>query len=317
MTPLQSQLEADLLRDPEDRLTHMAYGDYLAERGEPRGELIQVQLALEDWQLPALQRQELRRREAELLDRHWRQLLGSLVDFIADRHSLHNAVQFRRGWLDSIRLGLLGTELAHALVHTPNLQLLRSLRLIDIIPHRPEEGLDPAEALNLLSQLHSLPHLRSLSLGDHEGDAGFRSFSWPQIQGVLQRFSHVEELNLNVRNAENQLLGIDFPSLKVLRLDRFRLGDQGLVSLMQAEWFSQLRILQIWNGHLTDSSVHLLLPWLRTHPLHLLDLSFNWLSESALQLLQEVCEEFRAEYQLTPETDVEYLDEQPVLYEDE
>jgi len=317
MTSLQSQLEADLLRNPEDRLTHMAYGDYLAEQGEPRGELIQVQLALEDGQRLAWQREELRRREGELLDRHWRQLLGPLADYVADRHTLNNRVQFRRGWLDSIRLGLFDTELAHALVRTPNLQLLRSLRLIDTIPHRPAEGLDPAEALQIFCQVQTLPHLRSLSLGDHEGDAGFRSFSWPQIQGVLQGFSHVEELNLNVRDAENQLLGIDFPSLKVLRLDRFRLGDQGLVALMQAEWFSQLKILQIWNGHLTDSSVYLLLPWLRTHPLHLLDLSFNWLSESALQLLQEVCEEFRAEYQLTPETDVEYLDEQPVLYEDE
>src|SRR5262249_5265412 len=47
-SPAQLALEEALAEDPDDRAAHAAYADHLAERGNPRGELIQVQLALED-----------------------------------------------------------------------------------------------------------------------------------------------------------------------------------------------------------------------------------------------------------------------------
>lgn len=46
--PLQASLEEALVANPDDRATHSAYADYLTEQGDPRGELIAVQLALED-----------------------------------------------------------------------------------------------------------------------------------------------------------------------------------------------------------------------------------------------------------------------------
>ena len=47
-TPLQLSLEEALAENPDDLASHAAYADYLNEQGDPRGELIQVQLALEN-----------------------------------------------------------------------------------------------------------------------------------------------------------------------------------------------------------------------------------------------------------------------------
>jgi uncharacterized protein (TIGR02996 family) len=45
---VRAALEAAVLANPDDRLAHSAYADYLQEQGDPRGEFISVQLALED-----------------------------------------------------------------------------------------------------------------------------------------------------------------------------------------------------------------------------------------------------------------------------
>src|SRR5262245_17823379 len=45
---LQAALEEALFANPDDRAAHSAYADYLHEQGDPRGEFIQIQLALED-----------------------------------------------------------------------------------------------------------------------------------------------------------------------------------------------------------------------------------------------------------------------------
>ena len=65
MSALRQALEKALVEDPDDRAAHAAYADHLAEQGDPRGELIQVQLALEDEQVTGAQRRRLLKREAE------------------------------------------------------------------------------------------------------------------------------------------------------------------------------------------------------------------------------------------------------------
>ena len=48
MSDLRTALEEALAANPDDVASHAAYADHLADLGDPRGELIQVQLALED-----------------------------------------------------------------------------------------------------------------------------------------------------------------------------------------------------------------------------------------------------------------------------
>src|SRR5260370_431792 len=70
ITPLQQSLEQALAENPDDLAAHSAYADYLMEQGDPRGELIQLQLALEDPKRPAPERKKLQQREAAALKKH-------------------------------------------------------------------------------------------------------------------------------------------------------------------------------------------------------------------------------------------------------
>src|SRR5262245_19761650 len=81
-SPLRRSLEEALAEDPDDLAAHMAYADFLTEQGDPRGELIQVQLALEDTGRKGDERARLLRREKELLKQHARQWLGDVGRFL-------------------------------------------------------------------------------------------------------------------------------------------------------------------------------------------------------------------------------------------
>jgi hypothetical protein len=131
----------------------MAYADFLVEHGDPRGELIQVQLALEDESHPARERQRLRQRERELLDAHEREWLGELAPLLLgtpeEQRALFaaelarpdvqmdeeqwpdRALRFRhgwaRGWLDSLECSCLTVEMARKLGRAPIARLLRAL----------------------------------------------------------------------------------------------------------------------------------------------------------------------------------------------
>jgi uncharacterized protein (TIGR02996 family) len=143
MPSLRDALEAALVEDPDDLATHRAYADYLQEHGDPRGEFIQVQLALEDPERTTEERRELERRERELLAEHEREWLGVLVDelwgpveepweLIAESMRPYE-IRFVRGWLDRIALHAFTLDregdLGQLLRKAPEARLLRELVL--------------------------------------------------------------------------------------------------------------------------------------------------------------------------------------------
>src|SRR5439155_8866685 len=65
--------ESALRDNPDDLAGWCAYADYLVEQGVPRGEFMQVQLALEEEARPKKERAALALREAELLIAHERE----------------------------------------------------------------------------------------------------------------------------------------------------------------------------------------------------------------------------------------------------
>src|SRR2546421_13075781 len=103
ISPLQRSLEAALVADRDDLGAHSAYADYLNEQGNPRGEFIQVQLALEDPKRSSAERARLQQREQELLAEHQRQWLGELSPYLLDQQGIPTAhvpagPGFRFGW---------------------------------------------------------------------------------------------------------------------------------------------------------------------------------------------------------------------------
>src|SRR4051794_16458728 len=62
--------ERALAADPHDLAAWRAYADYLTERGDPRGEFMQVQLALEDEARSKSERAALKKQKASLRKKH-------------------------------------------------------------------------------------------------------------------------------------------------------------------------------------------------------------------------------------------------------
>lgn len=138
--PLQAQLEGALAATPDEATAFAAYGDYLAEEGDPRGEFVQVQLALEEAGRSAAERKRLQKREAELLAAHGKEWLGDLGRFLVGDWSgedkpYHYA--FRRGWLDFVRVLPFPDAVIASLARSPEARLLRTLEVVYDMRYHP------------------------------------------------------------------------------------------------------------------------------------------------------------------------------------
>ena len=77
MTETVAAFERHLLDNLDDRAAWSAYADYLTERGEPRGDFMRVQLALEDESLPKAERRALHEEEEALRVKHLDEWVGA------------------------------------------------------------------------------------------------------------------------------------------------------------------------------------------------------------------------------------------------
>ncbi len=134
--PRQPATQAEAFEDairanPRDLATVCAYADFLAERGDPRGEFMQVQIALENESLPKAERDALKKQEADLLKKHERDWLGPLAEFTIDAEPVlfyergkrgtraPVAHRFTRGLLTRLEFHDLTVAEARALVRAP------------------------------------------------------------------------------------------------------------------------------------------------------------------------------------------------------
>jgi uncharacterized protein (TIGR02996 family) len=244
---LRQALEEALAANPDDQAAHMAYSDYLQEQGDPRGEFIQVQLALEDDKRSPAERKQLRQRERKLLKAHQREWLGELAPFLLDEDEdleLSYSVQergatravdfrFRRGWLDQLCFHKLTLEASRAMKRASACRLLRDLAVEDAYdeatPRRedkvPERGYQ--RGLWPLSQSPFLTNVRRFRLGLEEGDDYNRyhcaMFPVPAA-ALVRRMPRLEELYLFACEA-------------------------GLAELFALKSLHHLRILQIYHNY--------------------------------------------------------------------
>jgi uncharacterized protein (TIGR02996 family) len=208
----QKALEQALAEDPDDRAAHAAYADYLAEQGDPRGEFIQVQLALEEPGLPARQRKELRKREGALLKRHAREWLGELAPHLLDGHGYTFALA--RGWLDNLEVGSLTVAFARLLARAPQARLLRRLG----IEHTPyadpgeyEPGPDVPRGVNVpglypLRKAPWLDNVRAFRLGEEVDEPPFACHTRGEgVADLVKRMPRLEELYLFTHGIDREL----------------------------------------------------------------------------------------------------------------
>jgi uncharacterized protein (TIGR02996 family) len=251
--PLQQSLEQALVEDPDDLAAHSAYADYLAEQGDPRGELIQVQLALEDPARSPKERAGLRQREEDLLRQHAPHWLGDVGRFLVGDWSGPDKpfhYQFARGWLDLVRTMPAPEAILASLARSPEARLLRRLEVVydmrfhpfDFDLEGPNSALTDDEQENelyeeatLLPPLLASPYLRNLrvfklgysdfadQLAHSTMVAPFGTCSAQEVIELLRKNPHLEELYLNTG-----LTGIErlfaLPALGNLRVLQYYYG---------------------------------------------------------------------------------------------
>jgi uncharacterized protein (TIGR02996 family) len=244
-----SQLEAleEAVRsDPDDRAAHAALADFLHEQGDPRGELMQVQLALEDESVPADRRQQLKAHEKALLKKHGQEWVGAWAGVVTDLENSgtpHNdelpggkKYLFEGGLLTTVNITRLTVPLARAMVAAPELRFVRNL-FIGNVPPEPEgdeeefaegpdvpEGVEDHQGQYPLLRWPQLRYIRRFGWGwpPEENDKDYYFSCWmpgDRVYDFVKQMPDVEELRIfaHVRDAK-KLVALQMPKLRVFQL---------------------------------------------------------------------------------------------------
>jgi uncharacterized protein (TIGR02996 family) len=249
-------LEKALVANPHDGTAWRAYADYLAEHDDPRGEFMQVQLALEDESLATPARKKLQAREKALLKKHEREWLGPLVECTLDgepvaywtkrKQSTRAPVghSFARGWLNRLEFHNLKVNEARALAKSPGARLLRELVVEEVESEAPvgskeqyidsfyEPGpdvpkdIDPYDdpGLHALTRYPNFASIRLFQLGEGDPeDVGMDSdaahLSGELAYHLVKQMPNIEELYLLAHQVDgDKLFVLPMPNLRVFQL---------------------------------------------------------------------------------------------------
>jgi uncharacterized protein (TIGR02996 family) len=251
---LAQALEAAIIEHPEEAANYAAYADYLQEQGDPRGEFIQVQLALEDPSLKAAQRKKLQKREEELLKAHKKEWVGGWAKLAqggsadsGDEKFPTPTAGFVRGILAQATVGELTVACARTFVASPQTRLVRELRIGEWAYEEegeyetergiPEDCGEPSQYV-LLRWPH-LANLRVFQLGWTAKD-NYKGNYCPynchtegeNAHHFVRHMPRLEELYLFAHNVDgNKLFSLPLPSLRVAQL--YHGEKYGLVKLAQ------------------------------------------------------------------------------------
>jgi uncharacterized protein (TIGR02996 family) len=249
---LRQALEAALAENPDDLAAHMAYADHLMEQGDPRGEFIQVQLALESAGQTTTRRDDLRRRAQELALAHHREWLGAMAEPLLGSggqvshlfgvygiEGANGSAVFARGWLDRLHIKILEPDLALALVTSPQTRLLRQLTIDSC---RPQASLAKARFLGLVRILH---------LGTWQENA-------PWAVDLVRGMPRLDDLRIRATGYRV----IDLLRLPVMEKVRVLalagMTDLGCQWLSHSAVWKQLRVLDLSGSSITDAGARFL-----------------------------------------------------------
>lgn len=245
-------MELAVIRNPHDRATRAAFADFLTERGDPLGEFVRLQLALEDESLPAEARKKLAKTEKELLQAQ-RQKLGDWAKVLPEVH--HHAwdraenndptggqtLVYEGGLLTTINIGELTMPLARALLKAgPDVRFVCNLFVGSLAYDEDEEeeeteegdaepdNIEIPENANSRSQyvLVRWPQLRNIRRfiwgwpADPHEELPSCHMDGDLVYDFVKQMPEIEELRISahVRDA-NKLVALPMPNLRVFQLD--------------------------------------------------------------------------------------------------
>jgi uncharacterized protein (TIGR02996 family) len=239
----EEAFERAIAADPHDLTAWSAYADYLSERGDPRGEFMQLQRALENEAVPAAERKKLLAREKAILKAHEREWVGDWPELFPVpteaegrgqvNHTGGRRYEFKRGLLTTVNFGELNVAAARAFVQAPQNRFVRELFVGDtrfddeFEPGNgiPEDADEMEEAFHVLLRWPGLRRVRRFQFGWQVDEVYDNSchFNCP-LSGDLaydfvKQMPDAEELLLlaHVRDAK-PLVKLPMPRLRVLQL---------------------------------------------------------------------------------------------------
>lgn len=247
---MREAFEAAIIENPDDLAAYSAFADWLIESGDPQGEFMRVQLALEDESLSKSERNKLKKAEAALLKKHRAEWLGPFAELEKNNPTVRDhyfetypnySFTFTRGHLSKIHAYRLYVKLARTLRDAPQTKLLRELEFEaednyeeevedgpDLVAN-PEEHPD-APGLHVLLQRTVWPGLRYFSIGepmepDEDGNHGSGDChtSVSIAVDLIERMPRLEVLQLNCKrfDIEGLFRTKKLPRLSYLQIYHF------------------------------------------------------------------------------------------------
>jgi uncharacterized protein (TIGR02996 family) len=327
--PRSGELEAAIAADPDAREPYSVYGDWLESQGDPRGQLVALQLAADgDKKLEAV--------AAKHLALHAEYFLGSLGElqkagddevlawrwgFIqkaylhAERHRPLDATLRRVLGHPSARflteLALGGNERAQEALDVladstlPSLRALRlwsmwQLDLGALWPAMPELRRLALSGQALALGGLELPKLERLDVGDSElSNANARTLAtapWPALQQLRLDFgTGYLTGDASIDDVFALLARADLPRLARLALNHTRYIRELVRELPASPVAAQLELLDLSNNHMTDAHAIALADQRARFPrLQQLDVSANQLTKVGLDALAGFAPKLRA-----------------------
>jgi uncharacterized protein (TIGR02996 family) len=249
-TPKASASEEDafvsaLQKNPHDLAGWCAFADLLAEKGDPRGEFMQTQIALEDEGRPKKERDALKKKEAALLKAHEKEWVGDwaeLVEAPTDtegrgqiNHTGGKKYEFRRGVVAVANFGQPTVAASRAFVKSPQTKFVRELFVGDNGsyeeefepgPDVPEDADEDQAALHALLRWPFMKYIRRFQFGwiSDEVYDNFCNFqchlSGDRVYDFVKQMPDVEEVLIFAHFHEevNKLAALPMPNLRVLQL---------------------------------------------------------------------------------------------------
>jgi uncharacterized protein (TIGR02996 family) len=236
--------ESALQANPDDLAGWCAYADYLVEHGDPQGEFMQTQIALEDAKLSKSARTALQKKEAELLKKHEAEWVGDWPKLYAEptntegrgqiNHTGGKKYEFKRGVLAAVHFGDLTVAAARAFVKSPQTRFVRELFIgYYAWDEEFEEGADIPEGVDsedeaaghVLLRWPYMRHVRRFQYGwaadEVYGDfCNFQShMRGDLVYDFVKQMPDVEEVLIFAHlDDATKLAALPLPKLRVLQL---------------------------------------------------------------------------------------------------
>jgi len=226
------QLLHQVIADPDSDLPRQVYADQLMQAGDPRGELIQVELALAG-PLAIRKRELLKLRHAELLEANRRAWFPYKV----------RSYRTRGGFIHAVRATLAQLRAANA--------LFANEPVVEV----EVQDLDEASAGGLVTATW-LPRIRNLSLRGRVGDVAFAAL-WKAAGAATLRSLNVTANGLGpwaLADLDNGL-----PRLETLVVTANPIGNAGLEGLRAWPHLDQLKTLYVSKCRISAAGVGALL----------------------------------------------------------